>query len=109
MTTLAQSSIWFSIVKAKRDQTLYSHNYVFVATQGPFVLLLPTKIAALQNFKVAFIGAYSSTEFLTTIKKYYVQNAILKAILDFYKSNNPCYKQFEITTHTYAQKDSIID
>jgi hypothetical protein len=48
-------------------------------------------------------------QFLATIKKYSIQNAILKAVLNFYKSNNPCYKHVEITTPPYAQQGSIIN
>lgn len=95
-------------MKSKMNHTLCSYNYVFATTPSPLAFLLPTNIAALQNFKVAFVGANTSTQFLATIEKYFVQNAILKAVFDFYKFNNPYYKHVEITTPLYAQRRLLI-
>jgi hypothetical protein len=64
ITASAQSSVWLFVVKAGRNHILHSHNYVFAATLGPLVLLLPTNIAALQNINFAIIGALHPCSFL---------------------------------------------
>jgi hypothetical protein len=69
MTTLAQSSVWLSLVKAGRNHILCSHSYVFATTLDPLALFFPTNIAALQNFKVAIVGAYTSMQFLHAVEK----------------------------------------
>jgi hypothetical protein len=49
-------------------------------------------------FKVSIVGSLTSAQFIVTINKYLVHILALINILDFYKSNNPCYKHVEITT-----------
>jgi hypothetical protein len=49
-------------------------------------------------FKVSIVGSLTSAQFIVTTNKYLVHSVALTNILDFYKSNNPCYKHVEITT-----------
>jgi hypothetical protein len=59
MIALTQSSVWLSVVKVGRNYTLCSHSYAFATIPRPPALLLLTNIVALQNFKVAIVGAYT--------------------------------------------------
>jgi hypothetical protein len=49
-------------------------------------------------FKVSIVGSLTSIQFIVTTNKYLVHNVAHIDILDFYKSNNPCYKHIKITT-----------
>jgi hypothetical protein len=106
MTTLAQSSTWLFVGKGGKNCTLRFQNY---AIPMPPATLLPTSITSLQKFNVAIVGAYIPAQFFATIEKYSIWNKSLKAILDFYKSNNPCYEDVEITPLLDVKLDSIID
>jgi hypothetical protein len=85
-------------VKFGQNHTIHSHNYAFVATLTPHATLLLDNIATVGCFKVSIFWAITSIQFIATTKKYLVHNLALTNILDFYKSNNPCYKHVEITT-----------
>ncbi len=97
MKTLAPNSVWLSIVKFGRNHTIHSHNYVFAAILAPHVALLPANITTMGCFKVSIVGALTSIQYIAITNKYVVHNVALIDILDFYKSNNACYKHVEIT------------
>jgi hypothetical protein len=46
-------------------------------------------------FKVSIIGALTTIQYIAIIDKYLVHNVALTDVLDFYKSNNSCYKHVE--------------
>ncbi len=101
MTTLAQNSVWLFVVKFGQNHTIHSRNYAFAAILATHVALLHVNIATMGCFKVSIIGALKLVRFTTIKKKYLVCNVAFFDILDFYKSNNPCYKVVEITTPHY--------
>jgi hypothetical protein len=101
MTTLAQNSVWSSIVKSEQNHTIHSHNYAFAITPYPPTSFVFSNIATMGCFKVSIVGALTSIQFTTIKEKYLVCNVACFDILDFYKSNNPCYKVVEITTPHY--------
>jgi hypothetical protein len=70
----------------------------FVATPTPPISLLLANIVAMGCFKVSIVGVLTSAQFIAITKKYLICNATLIGILNFYTSNNPCYKHVEITT-----------
>jgi hypothetical protein len=78
--------------------TIRSHSYAFVATPTPPINLPPTNITRMKCFKVSYFGALTIAQFIVITENYLVHNITLVDILDFYKSNNPCYKHVEITT-----------
>ena len=47
IAALAQSNVWLSVVKARRNHVLCSHTNAFAATSAPLALFLPTNIVAL--------------------------------------------------------------
>jgi hypothetical protein len=63
---------------------------------APPTSLLPTNITTMGCFKISIVGALTSAQFITLIEKYLICNVPLIDILDFYKSNNPCYKHVEL-------------
>lgn len=98
MTTLAQNSVWLSVVKSRWNHTIRSHSYAFVATLAPPTTLILANITIIGCFKVSIVGALTSAQFIAITEKYLVRNVALTDNLDFYKSNNPCYKHVKITT-----------
>ncbi len=108
MTTLAHNSVWLFVVKSKQNHTVYSHSYAFATTLAPLVALFLANITTMGCFKVSIVGALTSAQFFATIEKYFIRNAALIDILDFYKSNNPCYKHVEITTPPEGATSYII-
>jgi len=97
-TTLAQNSVWLSIVKSRQNHLICSHSYAFATTLAPPTTLLHANIAAMGCFKVSIVGALTLAQFIAITKKYLIHNATFTDILNFYKFNNPCYKHVEITT-----------
>jgi len=97
MTTLVQNSVWLSVVKFEQNHTIHSHNYAFAAILAPHVALLIANITTMGCFKVSNVGALTSIQYIAITNKYLVHNVVLIDILDFYKSNNSCYKHVEIT------------
>jgi hypothetical protein len=85
-------------VKSKQNHIIHSYSYAFATTLAPLVALLSANFMTMGCFKVSIVGALTSAQFFATIEKYFVRNATLTNILDFYKCNNPCYKHVEITT-----------
>ncbi len=97
MTTLAQNSVWLFVVKFGWNHTIHSHNYAFAVILAPHVALLHANITTMGCFKVSIVGALTSIQHNAITNKYLIHNVALIDILDFYKSNNSCYKHVEIT------------
>ncbi len=98
MITLASNNVWLSNVKFGKNHIICSHSYAFVATPTPHATLLLANIVVMGCFTVSIVGALTSIQFIASIEKYLICNVALTDIMNFYKSNNPCYKHVEITT-----------
>lgn len=96
MTSLAQSSVYISTVFSSGNRVLKSHSYMFRAKPEPPAAMLPRNIYESASYRVAIVGALTSEAKAAVARRFAVNGARVRDLLNFYRAHNQYYASVTI-------------
>ncbi|ETL99505.1 hypothetical protein L917_03663 [Phytophthora nicotianae] len=92
MLNLSQPMHFISVVRGGKHSSLRSHAYFFRADPAAPAQMLPRDVVSEGVIGVTMVGALTTAQKATTLKKYDVRVKRLREQLDWYKKNNELYR-----------------